>query len=404
MSTASEGLDILSPDIYAQGVPHERFERLRNERPISWHEEPGGPGFWAVTRYRDVLEVLRDAATFSSELGGTQIPELPRHDIRRSPDNLAVMDPPRHTQFRAIIGQAFTPSSTARMEGFIRERVVALLTKLGERGEFDFMDDFAAKLPMSTILQMVGVPTEDEAMLEGWIVTLLATDDPEYQTSEEERADTGRRFMEYAHALAASRREAPKDDLLSVLMAAEVNGTKLTYEEFGMFFMLLLAAGTHTSRLSIGNGALTLMDNPEQFARLRADPGLVRGGVEEILRLNPPLMHFRRTAKRDTELSGTKLSAGDKVVVWHISANRDAEVFTNPHGFDITRSPNDHLSFGYGPHFCPGNALARLSIRVSLEEVIKRMPTLEVCGRPERLRSNWFNGFKRMKVAVGRKR
>jgi cytochrome P450 len=404
MTTAN--LDIFDPDLYAVGVPHDRFERLRREAPISWHKEPGGPGFWAVTKHRDVLRVSKDATLFSSEVGGTQIPDLPRHDIRVSPDNLAVMDPPRHTRYRALIGQSFTPSGLSKMEGYVRQRVASLVDDLVRRRTFEFMEEFAARLPMAIILEMVGVPVRDEEMIKRWIVQLLAPDDPEYQSSEEARGATTERFMKYAHDLAAERRRAPQDDLLSRLMSAEVDGMRLSYSEFGMFFMLLLAAGTHTSHLTLGNGALALMEHPEERARLIANPDMAANAVEEILRWSPPIMHFRRTATRDTELRGQKILAGQKVVVWYASANRDDEVFANPHAFDIGREigggATEHLSFGHGPHFCVGNAMARMSIRIALGECFRQMPGMSLDGRPERLRSNWFNGMKRMPVSVNR--
>ncbi len=393
-------LDVFSPDLYTQEVPHERFERLRKHAPVHFHEEPGGPGFWSVTKYRDVVRVLRDAATFSSEAGGTQIPDLPVTDIRRSPDVLAVMDPPRHSRYRALVGQAFTSRGLMQMESYIQQLVGSLLDDVLARGAFDFVGDFSAKLPMAIILTMVGVPFEMQGTLNGWVLKLLATDDPEYATSEEERAAIGRRFMEYAHALAAERRKSPRDDLLSLLMAAEVDGVKLTYEEFGMFFMLLLAAGTDTPRLLISSGMLALMERREDRERLTRNPELLPAAIEEFLRFYPPLMHFRRTATRDTELRGQPIREGQKVVVWLVSANRDEDIFPHASSFDIGRTPNDHLSFGHGPHFCIGNALARMSARIAFTECLRRLRHLELAAPPERLRSNWFNGMKKMPVVV----
>jgi cytochrome P450 len=188
--------DIYSPDVYADGVPHERFDRLRREAPVFWHDEPGGPGFWAITTHRDVLDVLKDATTFSSEAGGTQVPDLPPEDIRRSPDNLAVMDPPRHNTYRALIGQSFTPRGLAVIETYVRQLVSELLDQAAERRTFDFAADFASKLPMAIILRMVGVPAEDQTKLNDWVLRLLATDDAEYATTEAERADIGRRYWD----------------------------------------------------------------------------------------------------------------------------------------------------------------------------------------------------------------
>jgi cytochrome P450 len=263
------------------------------------------------------------------------------------------------------------------------------------------MEDFAGQLPMSIILKMVGVPTQDQAMLKDWVLQILASDDPEYAKNGGDVIATTGRFMQYAHMLAAERSKSPQDDLLSQLMAAKVNGVKLTYDEFGMFFILLLGAGTHTTQLLLGNAALALMENPAQRQRLVRDPALVQSGVEEVLRFSPPFIHFRRTARIDTELGGQQIRAGDKVVVWYVSANRDEEVFPEPNSFDVGRSPNDHLSFGYGPHFCLGNALGRLTAKTALAECVRRMPEMAPNGPRVRLRSNWFNGLKRLPVVAG---
>lgn len=395
-------IDILSPDVYLAGVPHDRFALLRREAPVYFHDEPQGRGFWAVTKHGDSLRVLRDAEAFSSQRGGTQIADLPIEDMRVSPEHLANMDPPRHTRHRAIIGQAFTPYGLGSVGAWVKGRVAllvdTLVDKLEARESVDFMDQFAAKLPIGTILYMVGVPATDGAMVNRWVHELLTPDDAEYQTSEEHRAETTRRFMEYAHMLAEERRKVPRDDLLSRLMTAEVDGHKLSYHQFGMFFLLLLAAGTHSTRLLLGNGMLALMNHPDQRRRLLEDPALIASAVEEFLRYDPPILHFRRTATRDTEIGGQKIAAGDKVAVFFASANRDEEVFAEPDILDVARTPNDHLSFAHGPHFCMGNALARMQARVALGECLRRLPDLAPAGPAPRIRSNWFNGVKKLPV------
>jgi cholest-4-en-3-one 26-monooxygenase len=257
---------------------------------------------------------------------------------------------------------------------------------------------------MAIILQMVGVPAERQSQLNDWVFRLLATQDDEFSCSDAERAEIARQFMGYGHALAEERRRSPKDDLLSLLMVAEVDGQRLTYEEFGIFFLLLLAAGTDTPRLLIASGVHTLIEHPEQRARLVAEPSLLPGAVEELLRYCPPLMHFRRTAARDVDVRGVRIRAGQKVVAWNVSANRDDEVFAKPHVFDVERAPNGHVSFGHGPHFCIGNALARMTATIAIGEIISRFPDIEIDGPVERLQSNWFNGPKRMPVALGRRR
>lgn len=391
-----EDIDILDPALYAAGIPHERFDRLRREAPVFWHKEPGGPGFWAITKHADVMAVSRDTATFSSVLRGTQIPDLPREDFRVSPDNLANMDPPRHTRFRALLAKGFTPEALQRVEPFVRASMTRLIDDVIERGQCDMVSDLAGTLPLLVIFEMFGVPTKDRDQLLGWILRLIAPDDPEFASSPEEMGSLTGRFLEYAHALAAERRRAPRADVLSLLMQAEVDGEKLSYSEFGTLFFLFLAAGSDTTRNLILNGMVALLEHPEPRARLLADPSLLPGAVEEMLRFCPSIIHFRRTATRDTEIRGQRIASGDKVVLWYVSANRDEEVFTDPHVFDIGRKPNNHLSFGYGPHFCIGNLLARIEARVAFEELLRRLPGLELDGPVVRLQSNWLNGVKRM--------
>ena len=408
MTVADVDIDVLSPDVYVGGVPHDRYARLRREAPVHFHAEPGGRGFWAVTKHRDVLWVLRDAESFSSQRGGTQIADLPRGDMRVSPDHLANMDPPRHTRHRAIIGQAFTPHGLLSVQAWVQAHVTslvdALLDKVESHESFDFIEDFAAELPVGTILHMVGVPGDDGAMVNRWVHELLTPDDADYETSDEQRAETTQHFMEYAHALAAQRRRTPRDDLLSRLMAAEVDGQQLTYQEFGMFFLLLLAAGTHSTRLLLGNGLIALMTHPDQRKKLVDDPGLTSSAVEEFLRYDPPILHFRRTATRDTAIGAQSIAAGDKVALFFASANRDEEVFSDPDTLDLARTPNDHVSFAHGPHFCMGNALARMEVRIAIGECLRRLPELEPAGPAPRVRSNWFNGVKKLPVrAAGRR-
>jgi len=395
-----QDIDILNPDIYVDDVPHRAFELLRREAPVFWHKEPGGAGFWAITRHDDVSAVLKDPQTFSSQLGGALLADLPEDDIRRSPDMLPIMDPPRHSRYRALVQQSFTTYGLSRSEARIKELVTAHLDRLAARDSFDFVSDFTKKLPMAVLLHMVGVPDEDQPKLMDWIHRLLLTEDPDFQTGDEERMALGPRLMEYAASLAAERRSSPRDDLLSVLMAAEVDGAKLTYQEFGMFLFILMAAGID-SPMILASTILTLSKNPGEAQRLRENPELLPSAIEETLRLHPPFTHFRRTARYDTEIRGQKIAAGQKVVTWMVSANRDEAVFDRPHAFDITRNPNPHLSFGHGPHFCLGNVLARRLANIGLTECFKRMPELQLAGPVERFRSNWLNGPKRMPVLVG---
>ncbi len=394
-------IDILSPDIYLDGVPHDRFARLRKEAPLYWHEEPDGPGFWCVTKFRDVIAISKDTTTFSSTKGG-QIEDLPPQDPKASPDMIVNMDPPMHTVYKSIIGQSFTPSVIAKMEPFIRSRMHSLLDELIPRGEFDFMDDFCAKIPMATILQMVGVPERDQFQIQRWVHHILTRDDPEFALPAEELLAVVGKFMGYAHELADERRRSPRDDLLSGLMAAEVDGRRLSYDEFGMFFILLLAAGSHTTFLALGNILQDLLENPKQWALLSQRPSLIPDAVEEELRFNPPITHFRRTATRDVDFNGAQIKIGQKVVLWYASANRDEEIFDAPNDFRIDRKCKDHASFGHGAHFCLGNALARLTLRIAVEIYVMRLSNLKCSAPQARLRSATFNGMKKMPVSIRR--
>lgn len=393
-------IDILDPDLYLSGVPHERFAFLRRNAPVYWHKEPGGPGFWAITKHEDVIAVSRDAATFSSELRGTQIPDLRRDDPRVTPNNLVSMDPPKHTRYRALLAKAFMPQAIQQVEPYVRGLITHLIDDVIARGRCDVVRDLAGTLPLLVIFEMLGVPVADRDQVVMWILRVMASDDPEYASTPEDIVEIVRQRSAYAHALAAERRRSPRQDVLSLLMAAEVDGQQLTYDEFTTFFFLLLAAGSDTTRNLIANGLLTLLEYPDQRKRLAEDPLQIPGAIEEMLRLHPSGMHFRRTATRDTEIRGHRIAEGDKVVMWYVSANRDEDVFANPHAFLIDRRLNNHVSFGHGPHFCIGNALARMEARMVFEEIVRRLPNLALDGPVVPMRSNWINGLKQMPVRL----
>jgi cholest-4-en-3-one 26-monooxygenase len=391
--------NFIDSKIYAQGVPYEQFAALRRLTPVFWHAEPDGPGFWCITKHRDVIAVSRDTATYSSAQGG-QIQDFPPEDPRGSPNVLANMDPPMHTVYRSIIGQSFTPRTIQQAEPFIRQSMRELLDRLVAKQQFDLMGEFCSHIPMATILHMVGVPQSDLQKIQTWVFQILARDDPQFASSQAEIDATTRAFMSYAHDLAASRRNKPQNDLLSSLMAAEVDGQRLSYEEFGMFFILLLAAGSHTTFLALGNTAFDLITHPRQRELLVKHPELISGAVEEELRFSPPITHFRRTATRSCMIGHQPIEEGQKVVMWYVSANRDEEVFERPDDFDVTRKASAHLTFGYGAHFCIGHALAKLTLRIAVEEYLTKMPKMSLVEPPERLQAAAFNGFKKMTIRV----
>lgn len=387
-------IDIASPDLYLAGVPHDRFERLRREAPVFWHREQDGRGFWAITRHADAVRVMSDPALFSSERGGIWIEEYPPDDIRSSRDLLVDMDPPKHTRYRALVSKGFVPRLIQAMEPLARRIIGEAIDRVEARGECELVSELAGALPLRIILDLLGVPDEDQAKVSEWALRfLLAADRPQ-----EEVLALVNDMMAYAQRLAEDRRARPRDDTLSALMAAEVDGEKLSYMEFGLFFSLLLSAGIVTANHLIAQGMLTLLERPEDLRRLTADPSLIPGAVEEMLRFTPPVSYMRRTAARDTEIRGQRIAEGDKVVAWIVSANRDEEVFADPHRFDIGRGQSEHLSFGRGPHFCLGASLARLEARVFFEEVLRRLPGMELGGEVTRLRSNWILGLEQVPV------
>ncbi len=395
----TRNLDIFDPDIYVEGVPHEAFRVLRSERPVSFQAEPpDGRGFWAITKYADIVSISKDPGTFSSWRGGTNIPDYP-------PDNLEVirmlmvnMDPPQHNKFRRLTSTGFTPRMIARMEEYIRRAAVEIVDEVIESGSCDFVTKVAAELPLVVIADIMGVPQEDRHLVFDWSNRLIGFDDPEFQTSLEDATIAASEMWAYANQLAESKRGQDGKDLTTVLINAEVDGEQLSEMEFDAFFLLLCVAGNETTRNLISGGMLALLEHPQQRARLLADPSLLNSAVEEMLRWVTPVIHFRRTATRDVELRGQQIKEGDKVVLYYSSANRDEEVFENPQQFDVGRTPNDHIAFGIGQHSCLGLNLARLEIRVMFEELLRRMPDIELAGPVRRLRSNFINGVKSFPV------
>jgi cholest-4-en-3-one 26-monooxygenase len=392
-------IDLASPDTYVPAVPHAAFKLLRNTAPVFWHKDPDGPSFWAITKHQDVVTVSRDPKTFSSARRTALFQELGPEELAQTQMLMLNMDPPRHTKIRALVNKGFTPRMVARLEPHVREIATEIIDAVARKGQCDFVKDVAAELPLHVIAEMMGVPIEDRHALFDWSNRLIGFDDPEYATSEEDGKKAAIEVYTYANKLAVARKDKPGDDLISVLMSAEVDGEKLTELEFDLFFLLLMVAGNETTRNLISGGMLALMEHPEERARLLRDPSLMPTAVDEMLRWVSPVMSFRRTATRDTEIRGQKIREGDKVLIYYASANRDEEVFPDSDRFDVARTPNDHLAFGIGEHFCLGSSLARLEIRVIFEELLRRLPDMEPASPAARLRSSLINGIKRMPVA-----
>ena len=392
-------VDLYSADTYARSMPHDAFAALRSQEPVRWQTEPDGPGYWALTRYEDIVTISSDNSLFSSERGGTNIEDMPEDAMTLLRTILINMDPPRHTKYRRLVATGFTPKIVSQTEPHVREITKRIVDDVAKRGSCDFVTEIAARLPLAVICEMLGVPEEDHAKVFDWSNRLIGFDDPEYHTSAEDGRVAATEMFMYAHGLAAERKARPKADIISILMGTEVDGDLLAEADFDGFFILLAVAGNETTRNLISGAMLALIEHPEQRARMLADPALMTTAVEEFLRWVSPLIYFRRTLMRDVVLAGQQMREGDKVAMYYPSGNRDEAIFEGGQMFDIGRSPNPHMAFGGGgPHFCLGASLARLEIRCMFEELLRRLPDIELDGPVERLRSNFINGIKHMPV------
>ena len=395
MGTTLDGIDLVNPDNYVERVPFEWFDELRHERPVSWHDEPGGnKGFWAVTRYDDLTAVHMDWQTYSSETGAVALEELDDEqlEVRKT---MLEMDPPRHTDLRKICTKKFSGRGVAVYEDFIRDVARSVLDRALPTGEFDFVSEISRELPIRFLCSIFTVPQEDAPELIRWGDKMIANQDPELSDAVPDQVDTeayrllpfrspaAYEVWAYADRQKELRRREPTDDVISALTLAQNEG-RLNDHEFHNYFSLLMIAGNETTRHTITAGMLALMQDPEQMQLLKDDPSLISNATEEILRWATPVLHFRRTATRDVELRGQQIKAGDKVVTWYISANRDEEVFDDPYRFDVTRKPNDHVTFGPGgPHFCLGAHLARLETKILFQELLPA-PGLDRARRTRR--------------------
>jgi cytochrome P450 len=411
VSTSPVTENVFDPRIFARGVPHEALRRLRDHDPVSWQEEhevgiwPAGPGYWAVTRYDDVRHVLRSPADFSSSLGATQIRDPAPADLPFIRRMILNMDPPEQVRLRTLVTGAFTRRRLERFAGTVRDRAAALLDAVVADGRCDLPRDVTDDLPLQNLADLLGVPAADRALLLEWTNRVIGYQDPEHGTVLTDadgnpvnpRSPAALQDMfDYAEQLAEAKRRDPADDVLTALVQAEVDGEKLTDAELKMFFFLLVVAGNDTVRSALPGGVLALVEHPVEYARLRADPALLPGAIEEMLRWHPPVLTFRRTATRDVELGGRRIAAGDKVVVYHVSAHFDERRFADPLRFDLSRSPNDHVAFGQGPHLCLGAMFARMQLRAFFTEFLARLPQVELDGEPRRLTSNFINGITRL--------
>jgi cholest-4-en-3-one 26-monooxygenase len=395
------GVNLADPDTYAHGFPHDVFRRLRREAPVFWHaarHEHGKTGFFVVSRYDDVKQVGRTPDVFSSQPGITIVER--EADFEAGQSSMLQMDPPRHARYRKLVSGGFTPRRIEALEPVIRELVGQILDDAARKGRVDFVTDVAAELPLRVIARFLGVPPEDQQTLFSASNRLIGFEDAEYATSEEDGRQAALDLAMLAHKLGEQRRARPADDIISILLAAEVDGDRLSELDFIAFFVLLTVAGNETTRNQTSHVLRLLLEHPDELAKVRRDPSLVASAIEEALRYSPPVMYFRRTATADTELRGVPIPKGSKVVVYYPSANRDEDVFPDPDRFDVTRHPNEHLAFGYGEHFCLGASLARMQLRSMIGEVLRRFPRLEQDGPIVLLRSHFIDGVKHMPIRL----
>ena len=401
--TLAGPVNLADPDTFIDGVPHEALAALRDTDPVSWQPMDGEPGFWAVLRHADVVQVARHPEIFSAELGGITVEDVPAETLARVRQMLLAMDPPRHSAHRSPLSTHFRPKMIAQLEDRVRQMCRGIMATAAERGEVEFVGEVAAQLPVRMIGELFGLPPADWEYLRRLAERNTSSQDPDLADPDGAGGVPGLEMAAYAMELAATRRRQglDSDDLICAILTAQFGGAPMSDAEFGGFFVQLVTAGNDTTKGMLSAGLLTLLRHPDQLAELRADASLLPGAVEEILRYDNPLHYFRRTALVDTELGGTQIRAGDKVAMYYTSANRDETVFADPQRFDIRRNPNPHLSFGMGAHFCLGAHLARLEGRVFFAELLASFPRIELAGEPARIRSNLNNSLKRLPVRLG---
>ncbi|GGT11022.1 cytochrome P450 [Streptomyces chromofuscus] len=408
--------DVFDPRRYAAGVPYEAYRVLRDHHPVAWQDEPevlgwpAGPGFWAVTRHADVVRVLKDSATFSSCLGATQIRDPDPDDLPFIRRMMLNQDPPDHLRLRRLVSRAFTPGRIERFAAVARQRARTLFADAGARarsgdGTVDVVTAVTDDYALLNLADLLGVPEDDRKLLLHWTQRVIGYQDPDEAGPPvldatgrplDPRSPAALRDMfAYARQLVAHKRRHPGDDVLTTL----AHESELARGELEMFFFLLTVAGNDTVRSAAPGGLLALAEHPDAYARLRGGEAGVVPAVEELLRWHPPVLSFRRTAVRETELAGRTIRAGDKVVVFHGAANRDERVFAEPDRLDLFREPVPHVSFGDGPHVCLGAHFARLQLRVLYQEALRALPaTLRTAAPPHRLVSNFINGIKHLRL------
>ncbi|MEM7016713.1 MAG: cytochrome P450 [Pseudomonadota bacterium] len=420
----SDLLELSRPDPFQdQDKIHAIFTELRQNNPVAWcpiapDVAENGRGYWSVTKYDDIVTVSKNPEVFSSNVsdegrGGIVMMDPLEYEQRGESletnnsqfsnrgKSMITMDPPQHNQHRKMVAPGFTPQKLSDMENGVRARVTEILDKLEGQEEFEFVSAVAAELPIQVLAELFNVPQEDRYKLFEWSNIIIGGDDPDIRVSQDHVMKSYMDMAMYAMSLRTNReQEEPGRDLISMLAHSHYDGETMSVENYLSAFVLLVVAGNETTRNSISGGLLALSKFPEQRERLLADRSLIPNAVDEIIRWVAPVAYMRRTALVDTELHGQPIKQGDKLVMWYMSANRDEEKFDRPFEFDVTRTGPRHLSFGFGQHLCIGWRLAEIQLRILLEEMLERYPTMTATGEIERLRSNFLNSIKRMPVKL----
>ena len=392
-------IDLVSPETFARsGHPWDQYAWLRANAPVYWHPEVDGPGFWAITKYDDVRTISRTPRTFSSYEKGVMLPDPDEMGLMAQRLMMLSMDPPQHDRFKLLVSRGFTPKNAPLLRPRIQELAREIVDTALAKGSCDFVSEIAGRLPSGLIAELMGMPRQDGERLYD-LTEIMHTNDDAVAPPHVKAAAIGE-MLGYAQSVADRKRSEPGDDLATLLVNAEVDGDRLTEGEFQWFFLLLVNAGGDTTRNLLAAGLQLLFDHPEQRERLMSDPdGLLGTAIEEMLRFASPVSHFKRTVMHDTEIRGQKMRAGERVVLFYGSANRDEDVFERPDEFDIGRDPNPHVAFGAGgPHLCLGMHVARVELAVMFRELLARMPGIESNGPIERMHSSFIAGIHSMPV------
>jgi cytochrome P450 len=395
-----EGLvDLADPDTFVDAAPHEALAELRRTTPVYFQQMSGEPGFWAILKHADVVRVARDPGHFSASEGGVVVENLPPDQLEMMRGMLLAMDPPRHTDYRQPMSERFKAGVIAQLDPAIRGICKDILAGAAAKRDVEFVHEVTSALPSRVVGELMGLPETDLPHLHRLAERNTSGQDDAYASAEPSSASI--EMAMYAMSFADDRRREPvREDLTSYILGCDFNGKPMDDVAFATFFVQLVTAGNDTTKTMLSSGLLALLQHPEQLAELRADPSLLPGAVEEILRWANPLHYFRRTALADTEVRGVPIASGDKIAMYYTSANRDEDVFEDAPRFDIHRSPNPHLSFGIGQHFCLGVHLARLEGRIFFDELLAAFPEIELTGPPVRVRSNLNNGLKTLPVRL----